>query len=123
MPSIDSLPPLHSHRTFAEFICSDSELLIFRRFNVLNARALLYMQSELICLEAQLRHFDEVDEKDGSDHSMLPSVCFETITSRASAGDPREVGRLELLRRIQDLTYRYSECVNILWCKTELVSR
>jgi hypothetical protein len=66
------------------------------------------MQSELMCLEARLRGFDEGDEKDGSDLAMLPSVCFETILSRSSADDPREIERLELIRRIQELTYRYS---------------
>lgn len=66
------------------------------------------MQSELICLEARLLRFDKDDEADGSDYAMLPSVCFETIMSRSSADDPREVERLELIRRIQELTHSYS---------------
>jgi hypothetical protein len=60
-------PPqtFHSHATFGDFLASDPELLIFRRFNLLNARALLYLQSELMSLETQLLEFDEEDVKDG----------------------------------------------------------
>lgn len=46
---------LHSHRAFGDFICSDPELLIFRRFDLLNARALLYMQSDVQCLSVPRR--------------------------------------------------------------------
>lgn len=108
MASTSPLPSLHSHRTFGEFVCSDPELLLFRRFDVLNARALLYMQSELICLEARLREFDEGDEKNGSLEAMMPAVCFETILSRSSAGDQHEADRWQLIQRIQELTYQYS---------------
>ncbi|OAL07678.1 hypothetical protein IQ06DRAFT_264843 [Phaeosphaeriaceae sp. SRC1lsM3a] len=109
MASTSPLPSLHSHRTFGEFVCSDPELLLFRRFDVLNARALLYMQSELICLEARLREFDEGDEKNGSLEAMMPAVCFETILSRSSAGDQHEADRWQLIQRIQELTYQYNK--------------
>jgi hypothetical protein len=106
--SSNSLPALHSHRTFAEFLCSDPELLVFRRFDLLNARALLYMQSELTCLEYRLHEFDDGDEKDGSIDAMMPALCFETILLRAAANNLREVERLRLIRQIQDLTFQYS---------------
>jgi hypothetical protein len=108
MSSNIPLSPLDSNRTFGEFLCSDPELFVFRRFELLNARALLYMQSELICLESRLHEFDQGDEKDGSHDAMLPAVCFETILSRSSANNPREVDRLQLIRRIQDITLQYS---------------
>ena len=111
MASNASLPPLHCHRTFGEFVCSDPELLLFRRFDLLNARALLYLQSELICLETRLFEFDEGDEKDGSIDAMMPALCFETILLRSSAQDPREMERLQLIRRIQALTVQYSAVV------------
>jgi hypothetical protein len=111
MSSNVPLPPLDSHRTFGEFVCSDPELFVFRRFQLLNARALLYMQSELICLENRLHEFDESDEKDGSNDAMMPAVCFETILSRSSANNVREVERLQLIRRIQELTLQYSASV------------
>ncbi|KAF2028004.1 hypothetical protein EK21DRAFT_70716, partial [Setomelanomma holmii] len=101
--------PLGSHRSFANFVYSDPELLLFRRFSLLNARALLYMQSELIYLETKLHKFDKDDEDDGSDYAMMPAICFETILSLSSAGDPHGVERLQLIRRIQELTYRYNK--------------
>lgn len=106
-------PPqtFHSHATFGGFLASDPELLIFRRFNLLNARALLYLQSELMSLETQLLEFDEEDVKDGSMDVMLGAKCFETLSSRAANDLPREVERVELIRRIQDVTYRYSKSV------------
>jgi hypothetical protein len=104
-------PPqtFHSHATFGEFLASDPELLIFRRFDLLNARALLYLQSELMSLETQLLEFDEEDAKDGSMDVMLGAKCFETLLTRAANDLPREAERVELIRRIQEVTYRYSE--------------
>ena len=101
--------PFHSHATFGNFLASDRELLVFRRFDLLNARALLYLQSELMSLETQLLEFDEEDVKDGSMDVMLGAKCFETLSSRAADDLPREAERVELIRRIQDVTYRYSK--------------
>lgn len=111
MASVASPQKFHSHATFADYLASDPELLIFRRFDLLNARALLYLQSELISLETQLLEFDQEDVNDGSMDVMLAAKCFETLSSRAANDLPREAERFELIRRIQDTTYRYSECV------------
>jgi hypothetical protein len=43
----------------SEFISSDADLNIFRRFLALNARNILYLQSELMELEARLEQLDE----------------------------------------------------------------
>lgn len=84
---------------------------MFRRVELLNARALLYVQSELICLEARLHEFDAGDEKDGSNDAMMPPVCFETIFLRSSAGNTREIERLQLIQMVQELTLQYSEFI------------
>jgi hypothetical protein len=91
-----------------EFLCSDPELLVFRCFDLLNARVLLYIQRELTCLESGLHEFDDGDEKDGSIDVMMPALCLDTVLLRAAADNPREVERLRLIREFQELTFQYS---------------
>lgn len=56
-------PPeyLNGFPTFAAYIASDPELAIYRKFDFLSARNLLYLQGELITLEAELKEFDALD--------------------------------------------------------------
>jgi hypothetical protein len=60
-------------------------------------------------LETQLLEFDEEDVKNGSADVILGAKCFETLLSRAADDLPREAERVELIQRIQELTYRYSK--------------
>ena len=98
---------LHGYRTFADFIATDDELFIFRRFDRLNARNLLYLQSELIALETQLSKYDSEDIEDGSKDSILSARCWETLALRAEE-HPREAERMELIRKIRKVTKKYS---------------
>ncbi|KAH0553471.1 hypothetical protein GP486_006457 [Trichoglossum hirsutum] len=68
--------PVHSTKRyaagfsdFAAYIASDAELAIYRRFDRLSARNLLYLQSELLELERAVDAFDEEDlrEQQGPD--------------------------------------------------------
>lgn len=101
------MAPFHSHSTFAEFIATDDELPIFRRFDRLNARNLLYLQSELIALEAQLRALDYDDAKDGSMDVMQSAKCWETLLLRAGE-QPRETEKMELIKKIRVVIREYS---------------
>ena len=96
----------HSYSTFADFIATDDELPIFRRFDRLNARNLLYLQSELITLEAQLQTLDGEDDKDGSMDVMLSAKCWETLLMRAEE-HPHEIERMELIRKIRTVIKEY----------------
>ena len=102
-----NMAPFHNHSTFADFIATDDELPIFRRFDRLNARNLLYLQSELIALEAQLQALDYEDVKDGSMDVMLSAKCWETLLLRAEE-HPREAERMELIRTIRTVIREYS---------------
>ena len=104
---MDGNESFHSYRTFADFIATDDELFVFRRFDRLNARNLLYLQSELIALETQLSEYDSEDIKDGSKDVILSARCWETLTLRAEEY-PREAERLELIRKVQKVTKTYS---------------
>ncbi|KAL8717935.1 MAG: hypothetical protein Q9225_004883 [Loekoesia sp. 1 TL-2023] len=51
-------------------IAKHGEAAIFRRFDALNIKNLLYMQAELVHLEAELRQIEQ-DEKSSADPSMV----------------------------------------------------
>ena len=101
------MAPFHNYSTFADFIATDDELPIFRRFDRLNARNLLYLQSELIALEAQLQALDYEDIEDGSMDVMLSAKCWETLSLRAEE-HPREAERMELIIKIRTVIKEYS---------------
>ena len=54
---------LEGYPTFAEFIAKDKDAAIYRRFENLRARNLLYLQDELHELERKLEELDEKDAK------------------------------------------------------------
>ena len=100
----------HNYHTFTNFISSDPELLVFRRFGHINVRNLLYLQSELMALEARLKEYDEQDATEGMlDMDVMLSIkCWETLAMRATENQPREAERLKLIRDIETATKRYS---------------
>ena len=59
-------PPerLEGYPEFAEFVASDRDAAIYRKFERLSARNLLYQQSELHDLERQLEEIDREDAED-----------------------------------------------------------
>jgi len=61
-----SSPParLEGYPSFAEFITQDQDAAIYRKFERLSTRNLLYLQSELHHLEGQLQQLDRDDAKD-----------------------------------------------------------
>ena len=58
---------LDGYPTFAEFIAKDKDAAIYRSFEYLSARNLLYLQSELHDLERQLEELDTKDAQDIGD--------------------------------------------------------
>jgi len=55
---------LEGYPSFAEFITQDQDAAIYRKFERLSARRLLYLQSELHDLERQLQELDRRDAED-----------------------------------------------------------
>ena len=104
---MDRKKSFHGYRTFAEFIATDDELFVFRRFDRLNARNLLYLQSELIALEKQLSEYDSEDIEDGSKDAVLSARCWETLSLRAEE-HPREAERMDLIRKVRKTAKMYS---------------
>jgi hypothetical protein len=57
-------PYLSGYPSFAAFIHQDPDAAIYRKFERLSARNLLYLQSELHDLEGQLQALDREDTED-----------------------------------------------------------
>jgi hypothetical protein len=105
-PDMIDASQLHGHAVFADFIASDDELSVYKSFNRLSARNLLYLQSELLELEALLAEFDERDSTEGDYDTLLSTKCWETFAARAEE-NPREKEKMEIIRRIRSLTKEY----------------
>jgi hypothetical protein len=77
------LPPKHQgYPALANFIGSDKDFFIFRKFNVLSARSLLFLQDELSELEEQLNSID---------------------IAESGRGDPRDLWNLSSRREDENL--------------------
>ncbi|KAL8886834.1 MAG: hypothetical protein Q9205_006461 [Flavoplaca limonia] len=104
-------PPeqLAGYPTFAEFIARDRDAAIYKRFERLSARSLLYQQSELHELEKQLEDFDREDAKDIDDQEAREAavkwVHYATSTSE------RAQKRRALHAKIQAKIKEYHEAL------------
>lgn len=90
----------------AKFIASDrdGDTAIFRRFDSLSSRNLLYLQSELAELESLQRQYDEEDAKDSlqADLSAAINSTFRDWSSfNQGANDPNSPVRERLKKRMQ----------------------
>jgi Family of unknown function (DUF6594) len=65
MPIPPSRQPRGGYASLARFIASDKALCIFRRFDALAMRNLLYMQDELCEIEQQISELDDADIASG----------------------------------------------------------
>jgi hypothetical protein len=66
--AVTTLPSgkLHGYPTFAAFVTRDQDAAIYRKFESLSARNLLYLQSEIHELQGQLEELDDADAKSSS---------------------------------------------------------
>jgi hypothetical protein len=86
----------------ASCIDSERDLALYRRFGVLNARNLLYLQSELMALEERLKHLDGAanDRNKGVDTWSIPRSWYHLEKEN------RE--HLEVVLKIRDRLEMYS---------------
>ena len=82
------------------------EMAIFRRFGTLNAQMLLYMQSELIHLEEELRELELEDSRSEQPYkSKYSRDCF-FLYNPTTKGDDRQ---LRLVLKIKAKLKEYSK--------------
>jgi len=100
---------------FSAYIGSDRDLALFRRFDVLGARNLLYLQGELLCLEAQLAQFDREDKATAEDQSIDDDEAMQVLQAardwesfcRHAQKDERQAKRMKLVLQIRSAMKEY----------------
>lgn len=99
-----SLRPVDGFPSLADFISSDPDhtSLIFKRFDKLAVRNLLYIQSELAELQAKQEQFDAEDQsiEHGSREAKECAMNWETFKGRADSDEDLRK-RLQLVRDIR----------------------
>ena len=101
---------VRGYPSLAAFIASDCDksTAIYRRFDRLAARDLLYMQSELVELEAKQDAFDTEDLR-GTLEDKDGARSWQALKRRATeSGDTREKERLEVIQDIRKKLKDYS---------------
>ncbi|KAI0460053.1 hypothetical protein F5B21DRAFT_453054 [Xylaria acuta] len=107
--------PLEGYAAVAGWIAldPDNETFIFRKFDRLAARNLLYIQSELLSIEKELTTFDAQDAQESQDDLRAKDTArtWETLVSRSRAGHDGSRRRTELLDRLQSKLKEYHEAL------------
>lgn len=85
----------------------DSETLIYRKFDRLSARNLLFLQSRLASLETKLDKYDEKIRQFGDMDSKLSQIRWETFENNATIPGRPEKKLLELHLEIQKMLREY----------------
>ena len=90
------------YASLSKFITSDHSLFIFRRFDSLAVRNLLYMQDELCEIEQQINELDESD---------MVSKCDEDLYSLHSRRFDENQRRVALMQKFAQVLKRYGRLV------------
>jgi hypothetical protein len=84
----------------AAYLASSSELAVFRKFSNLNMRNLLYMQTELLMLEAE---FAELDQQDAADTRAVTLQSWEAVLRGTTEKDViRKEVALTMRKKLRD---------------------
>lgn len=99
--------------SLANFIASDRDgtTLIFKRFNELAARNLLYLQSELAELHAQQQAFDREDVTADLNTKQCARNFKDFKEAAVNGGDQRQKERRKLMLQIRELLKEYREAL------------
>ena len=90
----------------ADFIATDKELAVYRRFDRTAARVLLVMQSEILSKQNRLDILDEEDAKDPKEKGFLSAA---TIYEELQERDPRDEEKHKLLGELRKLLKEYCQ--------------
>jgi hypothetical protein len=110
--SVPTIRALDGFPSLAEFIASDADhtSLVFKRFDKLAARNLLYLQSELAELQARQNEFDAQDRsfEHGGREMKECAMHWERFKEAAQGGDEKQKERMELVMEIRRKLKEYS---------------
>lgn len=86
---------------------TNNETHVYRKFDELAARNLLYYQSELLALMAQLDAFDEKDANTDDMDLRDAARTWETLESLLKSGDNEAKSRIEVIMRVREKVREY----------------
>lgn len=98
---------LDGYPSFSKFIARDKDAAIYRRFENLSSRNLLYLQSELHDLERQLEEIDHEDAKD-IDNERAQAVARHWVRFSQDS-DNQALARRTLQEKIKIKINEYRE--------------
>lgn len=87
----------------------DNEAFVFRKFDELAARNLLYLQSELLHLEGRIQELDEKDAASDDLDVKDAARTWEVLVERAEAGDEAAKTRMSLIAELRTKLDKYRE--------------
>lgn len=91
----------------------DRELLVFRRFNEISARNLLYLQCELLALEGELRRWDEMVSSSGNTALEQAAETWEIMVEQADKGTQEAKRMVELVAKLREKMREYHEALDL----------
>ncbi|KAH8786760.1 hypothetical protein F5882DRAFT_403561 [Hyaloscypha sp. PMI_1271] len=117
--ALDETEYLPGFADFSHFIASDHSLSIYRKFAVLGARNLLYLQAELQLLEKNLQELDVEDKRTiATSSNDLEKIkvekgarSWEELKEQAEEGNEKQAGKLRIIYRIRKLMQEYEEAL------------
>ena len=97
---------LEGYPSFAEFIAKDKDAAIYRRYESLSARNLLYQQSELHQLEKQAAELDKEEAKDIENQNAQQAARYWSYYANDPSGPGRERRALQDEIKVKLKAYR-----------------
>lgn len=91
---------------------NDKTSSIYRRFDELSSRNLLYYQAEIAELEEELALMDDEDSKSKDEISIACQMDWNSFVKHAESGalpKTREEEKMQLVMKIRDKLERYRE--------------
>ncbi|KAL2208412.1 hypothetical protein CC79DRAFT_1395407 [Sarocladium strictum] len=89
----------------------DGDALVYRKFDELGARNLLYLQSELLALENELKGLDKEDALSSDMVAKDAARTWETLISQDAANNEKAGKRLKLIKLIRGKIKEYHEAL------------
>lgn len=86
----------------------DNETFVYRKFRTLMARNLLFVQSQIIELEARLTRLDDEDRKSQDTELRLSAMRWESFAENANQATRPEKERMDLHLQIKEKLREYS---------------
>jgi hypothetical protein len=101
------------YASLAQFIASDRDksTAIYRRFDRLSARNLLYLQSEIAELEAQQEQYDREDIRSTTEEKASARDWITFRERSKQVNNDRDRKRMALVMEIREKLKEYSSCI------------